>query len=374
MATMVRMALLAASLLLPVHSSRATSMDDWPVKFHPHLDLGSTYNDNITISHDDKLGDFSFTVSPGLQLAYGNADHNYLSLDYTAGIERFYRDTEFDAVNHYVTFHSLFSFSRLKLQIDHAFKDEASENFQAATRIREDQNLTSISAEYSLNQYFSVGALYHQEFHHFPTPGQIDFELFEPGVALYYHLLPKTDLFGEVDYGWVLVAKGDDEQFQKVNVGVRGQITSKIKGQLEVGYENDDFAGSTPNIETVVAKVTLHADFTRHTFADLVVTRQVNPSITNSASSVTTTRADFTINQKIYREKFLVYIGGAYEHDAYSGVSRTDDIWEGRTGVRYFATKWLDFGASYRYQHDGSTVSTVSFDQNLVSVDALLHF
>ena len=241
--------------------------------------------------------------------------------------------------------------------------------------------MTSISAEYSLNQYFSLGALYHQEFNHFPTPGQIDNELFEPGLAVYYHLTPKTDLFGEFDYGWVDVAEGDDQQFENVSLGLRGKITSKIRGQIEVGYENRDFSGPTPapSVAAVVAKVSLHADFSRHTFADLVVSRQISPSTTNADTSVTATRADLTVNQKIYREKFLVYAGGAYEHDDYGqdgsvGVNRQDDIVEGRVGAKYFATKWLEFGVSYRYQYDRSTASSVTFDQNLVSIDGLVHF
>jgi hypothetical protein len=354
-------------------------MDDWPVKLHPHLDFASTYNDNILISNTNKIGDFSFTVSPGLQLVYGSKDHNYLSLDYTAGIERFYRRTEFDAVNHYVTFNSVFNFSRLKLELDHIFKDETSENFDADTRLEQEQNLTDLKAEYSLNEYFSVGALYHMEFHHFPTPGQIDNELYEPGVALFYHLTPKTDLFGEFDYGWADVDEGENQQFETVNLGLRGKVTSKIKGQVEVGYENRDFSGTSPSVDTVVASGSLHGDFTPHTSADLLISRQISPSITNADSSVTSTRIDLTLNEKIYHEKFLVYVGGAYEHDQYGGAaspatSRSDDIAEGRIGAKYFVTKWAELGVSYRYQFDRSTVSTITFDQNLVSIDALVHF
>lgn len=381
MATTVWTIIVLAILLWSERAAHATFLDDWPVKFHPHLDLAATYDDNILITPNNRIGDFSFTVSPGLELVYGNAEHNYLSLDYTAGIERFYRRTEFDAVNHYLTFNSIFTFSRLKLEVDQVFKQETSENFEAAARLEEQQNLTSISAEYSLNQYFSLGALYHQEFNHFPTPGQIDNELFEPGLAVYYHLTPKTDLFGEFDYGWVDVAEGDDQQFENVSLGLRGKITSKIRGQIEVGYENRDFSGPTPapSVAAVVAKVSLHADFSRHTFADLVVSRQISPSTTNADTSVTATRADLTVNQKIYREKFLVYAGGAYEHDDYGqdgsvGVNRQDDIVEGRVGAKYFATKWLEFGVSYRYQYDRSTASSVTFDQNLVSIDGLVHF
>src|ERR1017187_5525003 len=378
---MVWIILVLVALLWSGRSGRAAPMDDWPIKFHPHLDLQSTYDDNILITPHNRIGDFSFLISPGLQLAYGDLNHNYLSLDYTLGLERFYRRTDFDATDHYVKFHSLFNFSRLKLQVDHTFKDETSQNLEVATRTEEQQNLTSVSAEYSLSQYFSIGALYHQEFHHFPTPGQIDNELFEPGMAVYYHLTPKTDIFGEFDYGWANVAQGDDQQFESASLGLRGKITSKIKGQVQVGYENRDFYGPAhaSSIATVVATGSLHGEFTKHTSADLVISRQISPSITNAASSVTTTRADFTLNEKVYHEKFLVYVGGAYEHDDYGqsvsvGPNRVDDIVEGRVGIKYFATKWVEFGASYRYQYDRSTVSSVTFDQDLVSVDALVYF
>src|ERR1700679_1725938 len=108
------MILVVAALLSSGQSTRADFMDDWPVKVHPHLDLQSSFEDNVLISPTNKLGDFSFLISPGLQLLYGDPLHNYLSLDYTIGIEEFYRLTEFNAVNNYVTFTGAYSFSRLK--------------------------------------------------------------------------------------------------------------------------------------------------------------------------------------------------------------------------------------------------------------------
>ena len=190
--------MLAALSVVRARSSRAASMDDWPIKFHPHLDLASTYDDNVLISSTTNIADFSFTVSPGLQLVYGNADHNYLSLDYTAGIERFYRRQNSTPSITTSRLTVIFTSVGSNCRVDHAFKDDTTENFEAASRLEEQQNLTSVSAEYSMNQYFSVGALYHQEFHHFPTPGQIDNELFEPGVAVYYHVSPKTDFLGNL--------------------------------------------------------------------------------------------------------------------------------------------------------------------------------
>ncbi len=366
---------LFAAALFPAQRSLAASMEDWPIKFHPHLDLAATYDDNIFIAHNHELADFYFMISPGLELVHGDVGHNYLSLDYTAGIQRFLQHGSQDANNHYGTLKGAFEFNRFKLAVDNQFQIETSPNVQVGTRVEEQKNLTDTSAEYLMNKYFSLGLLYHQELHHFETPGQIDYRLYQPGGALYYHALPKTDIYGEFDYGWVDEQSGEDQTFWKSSLGVRGKLTSKITGRIGVGYENSDYSGSSPSVETTFATVSLHGDFTPHTSADLMVSRQITPSVTSSNNSYTATHVEFTLNQKIYREKFLVRVGGSYERDDYTpGVDRIDDIWQGLVGARYVVTKWLDLGVSYRYQRNQSTVDTFSFGQNVVSVDGSMHF
>jgi hypothetical protein len=367
--------LLLATTLFPAQRSLATPMEDWPIKFHPHLDLAATYDDNILISHTNKLSDVYFTISPGLELAHGDVAHNYLSVDYTAGIQRFLDHGSQDAINHYATLKSAFEFTRLKLALDNQFQIETSPNIEVGSRVEEQKNITDFSTEYLVNKYFSLGLLYHQELHHFNTSGQIDYRLFQPGGAVYYHILPKTDVYGEFDYGWVDEQQGEDQKFWSASLGIRGKITSKITGRVGVGYEDRDYPGSTTNVQTAVTTVALHGDFSRHTSAELKIERRINPSVTSQNSSYTSTHAEFTLNQKIYREKFLVRVGGSYERDDYNpGLDRIDDIWQGLVGARYIATKWLDLGVSYRYQRNQSTVDTFSFGQNVVSVDGLLHF
>lgn len=62
--------------------------------------------------------------------------------------------------------------------MDHRFTDETSPNVEVGTRVEEQKNITDCNAEYLVNRYFSLGLLYHQEYHHFLTPGQIDNRLF----------------------------------------------------------------------------------------------------------------------------------------------------------------------------------------------------
>jgi hypothetical protein len=373
--TAARTILLFAATLFVGHTSRADSMDSWPIKFHPHLDLASTYDDNILISHDRPLADVYFTVSPGLELDYGDKAHNFLSLDYTAGIVRYLQHGSQDADNNFVTLKGEFTFDHLKLQISHAFRDETTSNVEVGNRVHEEQNLTDASAEYLLNRFFSVGLLYHQEFHHFLTAGQIDNSLFEPGVAVYYHLLSKADLFTEFDYGWVDVQEGENQTFENISMGIRGKITAKISGRVAVGYENRDYSGLTHSTETETASVSLHGDFTKHTSADLTILREITPSVTTEDISYTASRVEFTVSEKLFMEKVLATAGGAYEYDDYHpNEQRLDNVWQAHVGARYIATKRLDVGVKYTYQRDLSDVGTFSFSENTVSVDALLHF
>ena len=356
-------------------SAQSNSSQSWPLKFHPHLDLAATYDDNILISHTHQLRDFSFTVSPGLKLDYGDLTRNFLTLDYTAGIERFVKHTAQDAVNNYVSFRAGFNFTHLKLQLDNEFRDETSSNPQIGTRVHEEQDLTDASVEYLFSRLFSFGLLYHQEIHHFLTPGEIDNNEFEPGVALYYHTTPKVDLYSEFDYGWVDLQRGENQVFENITVGVRGKITPKISGRISVGYENRDYSGTTPTTDTTTASVSLHGDFTKHTSADFSILRQITPSATTLDTSYTATRVDLSVSHKFFMQKVVASVGGSYEHDDYKpDEDRMDDVWQANVGVRYIATKRLDAGVKYGYETDKSSIDTFSFNRNVVSIDALLHF
>ena len=108
------------------------------------------------------------------------------------------------------------------------------------------------------------------------------------------------------------------------------------------------------------------------------MSRNINPSVSSAGNSYEATRVELTLRQKLWKKKITLIAGGAYEHDNYNlsigPVSRDDDFWEGHAEINYDVTKWFQFGAVYRYQRNSSTLHTVSFGQNVVTIHALLHF
>jgi hypothetical protein len=364
--------------LCPVVGAAEEEWQIGPVKPRPHLDVALTYDDNVLISPANEQDDFSVTVSPGLQLVYGETGRNYVSLDYTAGLERFLRLTNQDADNHYVTFDSHLELNRLALGLNHAFRDITGPNIEVGTRVEERQNVSHLDAEYRLSEKTAVGLNYRQEFHEYTSTNLTDFSQLEVGGAFYYQVLPKTDLFGQFNYGWVEEDGGADASYQEANLGVRGQLTRKVTGTVKGGYQHRQFAGPIDSVDAFAAAVSLLAEFSERTAAELVLSRNINPSVTSPGNSYEATRVGLILRQKLWKEKITLALSGVYEHDDYDqlvfGTKRRDDFWDAGVEVSYEFTKWFQVGASYHHRENDSTLATVDFDQNLVRIHALIHY
>jgi predicted porin len=135
--------------------------------------------------------------------------------------------------------------------------------------------------------------------------------------------------------------------------------------------------------DNVVASLNLKADFTERTTAELTVSRKVNPSIVTPDNNYEATRAQLDLRQKAWKNKVTFLAGIAYENDEYQkrftiapGVlkGRQDDYYEFRAGVDYDITKNVLVGLLYQFHENRSTIKTLSFDQNVATVRALLHF
>jgi hypothetical protein len=369
-----RIGIAITGLLLSSRPSVADPFEDWPVKPHPHLSIASSFNDNVFIS-PTKQGDFSWLISPGILLEYGKASHNYITLDYTAQIERFYRLTSEDANNHLVAFRTHLGLDRLTLDLSHDFRDRTEDNVEVGGRVEERQNITHANAEYQISSKTAVGLHYRQEFHEFFAPGQINYDTYEVGGDFYYRAFSKTDLFGEVNYGWVNEQVGSDQEYWEINAGLRGRLTSKITGTVKGGYQHRKFDVSTiGDINSFVASVGLQAALTKRTTADLTVSRSVDPSITSAGDTFTATRVEATLRHRARAERLVLTLGGAYEHDDYGQLNRGDDVWEARAGVSYAFTRWFELGAFYRHTRDESSLSAFSFNQNVATIQASLHY
>jgi len=349
-----------------------------PVDLHPHLDFVASYDDNVLLKHTDPAGDFSFTTSPGLQLACGQSEHSFIALDYTASFERFVRLTSQDANNQFVKLNAQFELHQLTIGVTHLFQDLKGPNSQIGARIRSLDNITHLDLEYRLSSKTSIGAGYGQYLHDYDLAGLYDSREYTPYVTLFYHMTPKADLFCRFAYGWVSVDGGPSATYQEGDIGIRGKLTSKISGAARVGYQHRSFSDNYGDMNSVVASVDLEALLTRRTTLTLGVSRGINPSPSVMNNSYESTRVDCKLTHRFPRQKVGVWIGGGYERDDYerpvAGVDRVDDFFDTSVGVTWDATKWMQLSAEYLFWHNDSRLTELGFSRNLASIHARVHF
>jgi len=341
------------------------------------LDLRTRYNDNLLLSPDFRERDWSFVATPTVGLLYGQRSRTYVSAEYACELEKFATLSKYDTANHFVEFDSRAQFDRAAIRVAHSFHDVSGPNSEVSSWMHDIRNVTYVDSEYRFNDKTSVGLDYRQEFHEYPTTGWIDYQQYAIGGTLYYRLFPKTDLLCQFNHGWVDMARGEDATYQEVNLGLRGQLTSKVNGRMTVGYQHREFNGVLPAWNEPVAAVGLDAQFTERTGAALTVARKINPSVALENRSYASTIVDFTVRQRILRTVMLT-AGGLYETRDYNlttgATGRLAEQWETRIGVVYDMTKWLRLGASYRYRSADFTGADRLATQNFVSINATIHY
>ena len=346
--------------------------------FTPNLKLDSSgrFNDNLLLSPKSPQADFSAVVSPTVGFLYGQPNRTYLGIDYTAELERFDTLQQYDADNEFVTLDAQAQFDRLTMRLAHAFRDVAGPNSEISMWGREQRNTTTFNNEYKLNTKTSLGLAYHQLINSYLTKGKVDYQEFTVSGTLYYHLFPKTDLFSEINQGWVQMQRGANAMYEEVNVGFRGKITSKITGTAKVGYQHREFTWSTvPNWDAAVASIALEARLSTRSYLDLVLARAIEPSGIQLNDSYLLTEFSLYGHYRLFRTVELVG-GGSYSDREYKATPAglALNTWGARIGVSYDLTKWIQLSALYRYRNADYASLDTTASQKFVSLNVVIHY
>ncbi|MCX6907872.1 MAG: outer membrane beta-barrel protein [Verrucomicrobia bacterium] len=373
----------AEALKSPLPGFTPGLMDENPLKLgrvtvHPHLKAGFTYDDNVFIQQGSRIGDFYASVDPGVQFVYGESGRHRIALDYTADIQRFFRLSNQDTVNHNVALNGKLTFNQLSLDLKHDYQHNTEGAFQIGQRVTVDRNNTLLEAEYEFSPKTSLGAHYRQDLNDYVTPGLINNQRFELGATFYYHLTPKTDLLAELDGGMMNVSSGASGVYEQLSVGARLRMTGKLTGKATVGYQHWAYDQGLASTDAPAANVGLSAQLTRHCSLDVDISHTINPSPSLVSNYYTATRANIRVNERLWHDKITVYAGGGYERDEYqqsiAGQTRNDDHLEAQAGVDYSIREWWTTGLTYRYQNHNSTMVGLPFYDNQVSIYSSVRF
>jgi hypothetical protein len=358
------------------------------------LTVRGVWDDNIFLSHTDRVSDYYFAIEPWITIGVGDTagrNRSYLSLSYMPSAILYVDHSDQDAFNQLIHLEGGYDSGRLTLRLyaDAAFLESASlnsfidttglwANTDASAPVRENIFYGGAIANYALTGKVSLQAELGSQIYAYPN--HISSYTLSGGLYIYYNWLPKVTvgIGGTFGYDWV-----DDpttnQTFEQVNARLNWEVTSKFNLYGSAGVEFRQFDGNRGEYTSPVFEVGLvHHPFDGTTFT-LAAGRRIYASgfLDNQDFGSTYIAARF--QQRLFQRVYFG-LGGGYEHDNYFATdrdvsaTRDNDYWFIEPSVDVLITRWLSAGVYYLHRQDVSSDNFFTWDDNQVGVRATVRF
>jgi len=357
-----------------------------PRRFHYSLQLTvrGVWDDNIFISHTNRVSDYYFAIEPEITIGVGDMEgrsRSYLFVDHS----------DQDAFNQLIHLEGGYSTGRLRLSLaeDIALLESANlssiidttglwANLDASAPTQLNIFDTRLRADYDL-----TGKLFlHGEFDSYIYfyPNNISDYTVSGGLYLYYNWLPKVSvgIGGTFGYNWV-DNPTPNQSFEQVNLRLNYQATAKLGMYASAGAEFRQFDGNRGTYTTPVFELGV----VHHPFEDTTITLAAGRRIYNSGFLPNQDFADTYVvarfQQRLFQRLYFG-LGVGYENSDYFAAAnnvsapRNDDYWFIEPSLDVLITRWLSAGVYYLHRDDNSNESSFSFYDNQVGVRATIRF
>ena len=370
-----------------------------PMDVFPHAALSVAYDDNVLITHVDPIKDVEWSITPGLMFALGDVSSSmtspvsfdklrgllyysladdesrpkrFLALDYTAAANFYTDHSVYNNVDSSLRLSGGYTFSRLSVGTDFDFfygqvKDNGVGDLVTVAdydaRLHTRYGLSDITAlELNLG-YFQLDYIEpeyqgYQDFHgDFWFDRQFDQKLSAAlGVGLGY-LLPEYD---------------HAQTYQQALIrGVYG-LTGKTYFSASAGLEARQFGTSAPDAVRPVFSLTGVFQPSVNTTITIEGHRREDTAPYQGENYIQL-GASLNARQFLFN-RFFAGLGGGYDNIAYTDNKtdnaqvRTDNYWYVIVNLDYEFNNHLTASLFYTYRTDDSTLTSVSYGNNVVGL------
>src|SRR5882757_2122444 len=365
-------------------------------RFHYQLSLTvrGVWDDNIFISHTNKVSDYYFAIEPVITIGWGDIagrSRSYLRLDYMPSAILFVDHSDQDAFNQYLHLEGGYGSGRwtLSLSEDIAILESANlnsfydttglwANTDASGPTRVNIFYTRARATYQLTGKMSLSAEFDSPSYAYPN--HISDYTIAGGLYLNYELRPKltVGIGGTFGYTWV-DAPSTDQTFEQINLRLSYEVTAKLNLYASGGVEFRQFDGNRDTYDSPVFEVGVAYRPFSGTNISLAAGRRIYPSgyVSNQDFGATYVAARF--QQRLFHRVYFG-LGAGYEHSNYFATDRNvnatrdDDYWFIEPSVDVLITRWLSAGVYYLHREDSSNDDFFSWNDNQVGVRATVRF
>ena len=383
---------------------------------------------NIFRNEQDEESDLSWTISPGLEVNLGRGISN---ADFTVitryDIVRYEDNDRLDTELFHIEALGTYESSRLNLNGSASFdetKINSGQNNIANDLVELNTTVGELDAEYRVSPKFSfsAGVRYNETEYQTYADRFADPETTRFPLSVYYELTPKLDLILGYTYsnsdiegtsssfptGFDPVAQVVTEITERVqtgyemdshfyNVGLRGNISTKLTGFFKVGYRTrspeDLIRFSTPTDVTnpanplvgVTTPTTINRDdsgmlginsnlawmATTKLLIQLALSRDFGAG--GEGESTEATRANLIGNYS-FNTHWSTTASLGYSETDYSDNGREDEQFTGGLRVMYVLNTYWRFSAGYTYAENDSTRANSSYVNDTLDLTAILRY
>jgi hypothetical protein len=378
----------------------ATGITSAPKHFQwgVRLTIRGVYDDNILLSHFDRIGDWYVAIEPAITIGYGDIvgrHDNYIRLDYAPSIFLYADHSDDDEIQHLIRLEGQYRVGRLTLalsqdvQILHGSHLDTSTldasaisiagSINAGVNGRTDAYLyrTALGASYDLSEKTFLSGQFVYWVDNFNTLISSD-EIYG-NLFFNYKYSPKLAFGIGVGGGFNTVDIGPDSTFEQGLLRVQYQLTGKISLNASAGVEVRQFDSFEGESRSDRVSPVYEVGAVYQPFDGTVITLRGSSRVLNSARVA---EADYLATNFLLgvRQRLLqrVYVGftAGYEHADYfntvpgADVSRNDDYFLIEPAIDVMVTRWFTVGAYYLYRTNDSPIAQFDYYENQVGFRA----
>lgn len=371
---------------------------------NPGLDTGLGFDDNVFFiqSKSARNSDLYLETSPKFRIRYGGIQEpgdvvvpNFIEFSYKYFRRDYFEFDLINAENHFLTLNSQVNFGRLKINgndqvivqselvtrgVSSGITDsdfvpqDVARNIQDRTSIndvyRGELDLTERTDIYLEGSHRSTNFTKNSQF--------LDSRILKALTGYQFALSDQTFLFGEVFYGQVennpnsaFQTKGPNAQFLGGFAGIKGDITTRIKGVIKAGYETRWFTGGQPKgFDSPVFSIGLQYAPLDRTLVFLNFDRSL--LLSNQLTNLGVIRDQVQLSLVQYfgpTSKWSAQIGLIYQHEDFQSTPTIFKTYLATAGLNYQVQEWLSTSLSYSHEDFTPTNSSVqSYEVNRVNL------
>lgn len=382
--------LLAVCLLVTGSAVLASDYEPQPwytdsgLAITPELGLTSGYDDNLTYSPDDPLDSWFNIVAPMVAVRTG---HNlrYSELSYSGRYGRYVDSSNDDYNDHNGQFKSHYELSaRQRLGGSYTFSrgheargDGLSEGIgntiaeplrTEEQRLRLSYGLGARSSRHNLELSGAWSTLDYLNYREFTA--RRDREQWLANMVFSRRHSARFAWVADVRGLWTSYPQDEqeissDNRSTRLLFGGKWEIANLLDGRATAGVEHKDFDDSRrDNFRGFTWDVSL--DWQPSTLHRLQLsTGREAKEPNNFGDYVLESTAQLQWRYQL-RPLWSLDMGGGYTERAYTGVNRTDDLWQASLGTTYDFRRWLSLSLGWAVVDQQSNIDLLSYDKQLL--------